>query len=443
MSESIQCNFARCAVRYFMSAQLTKRNQLPRGKMPVVIRNYNKHFTAEDNLQVSCSQASKKFPVICKLFSNKWNPKELRESYISAFGIEAWSALTADEKAKHTLQRCSACLESYPSLSAAFPTPRRKAVRPRGRLISKAVTESTTIKLSKKDLSSPSNLGRKVLQDLNRISLEKFQKSGQELLTITPKSQLQKKPTKQERRQQKRKIEKEVKCLIEKDKQDCACDIVLGTRISWSAYDKIRKAEGLTHRQKRLAGDHTSGEPTAKRRHGNIGQIAQTQLLEEAASWPPDKRVNWSSLAREYGIHALNGGQILKEFLQEHNVPAALIVQRATRAPRRCKKKLGSGKVSFPMYPTVVSEHHKIQQRIESGDIEIGKEIVTTTQTRYSVDKSTKSVVIDEVEVSARKIPLTQIRQNLLKKHEALGVIRDLSEDYFEALTMHKVISRL
>ena len=109
MSESIQCNFARCAVQHFVSGQRTANNHLPRGKMPTVVRNYNKHFASEENLQVSCSQASKKFPPICKIFSNKWNPKELRESYLSAFGIEAWSTLTADKKAKRTLQKCRAC----------------------------------------------------------------------------------------------------------------------------------------------------------------------------------------------------------------------------------------------------------------------------------------------------------------------------------------------
>ena len=104
----------------------------------------------------------------------------------------------------------------------------------------------------------------------------------------------------------------------------------------------------------------------------------------------------------------------MKEFLQEHNVPAAMTVQRPTRAPRRCKKKLGSGKVSFPMYPTVTTEGQKVQRRIERGDIEIGKEVVNTSHSRYSVDKETNSVVIDEVEVSARKISLTQLREKLL-----------------------------
>ena len=42
--------------------------------------------------------------------------------------------------------------------------------------------------------------------------------------------------------------------------------------------------------------------------------------------------------------------------------------------------------------------------------------VVNTSHSRYSVDKETNSVVIDEVEVSARKISLTQLREKLLMK---------------------------
>ena len=441
MSESIQCNFARCAIHYFTSTKHTKRKQkLPKGTMPLIVQNYNKHFATEENLQVSYSQASKKFPVIYKLFANKWHPKELRETYLSVFSVEAWSTLAADEKAKHALHNCSACRDSYPNLNAVFPKPRRRAIKATSTL----AKSMKTIELSTTDLSTPSNLGRKVLQDLNKISQDTFQKSGQEVLIMTPHSELQKKLTKQERKKQKREVEKEVKSVIEKVKQDCASDIVLGNRISWSVYEKIRKTEGLELPQKRSAGDQTTDVPITKRRkHGNIGQIDQTQLLNEAASWSPNETVNWSFLARQYGITKPNGGQIIMEFLQEHKVPAALMAQRPTRAPRRCKKKLRSGKVSFPMYPTAMTEHNKIHQRIEKGEIEIGTEVLTATQSRYSVNKHTNSVEIENVEVGARKIPLLQIREQLLKKHEALGIVRDLSEEYFEGLSMNQVITRL
>ena len=36
MSDSVNCNFARCAVRHFVSAHLTKNHVMPRGALPRV-----------------------------------------------------------------------------------------------------------------------------------------------------------------------------------------------------------------------------------------------------------------------------------------------------------------------------------------------------------------------------------------------------------------------
>ena len=56
-------------------------------------------------------------------------------------------------------------------------------------------TVSTGIQLSKEDLSTPVALGRKVLRELNNISQQVFNRSGQEVLTETPRSKLIFKPT--------------------------------------------------------------------------------------------------------------------------------------------------------------------------------------------------------------------------------------------------------
>ena len=43
MTDSISCNFARCAVRHLMSAGM-KGNIVPKGIMPEIIREYNHNF---------------------------------------------------------------------------------------------------------------------------------------------------------------------------------------------------------------------------------------------------------------------------------------------------------------------------------------------------------------------------------------------------------------
>ena len=107
MSESINCNFARCAVRDICAKHIT--TELPRGKLPPIVREYNTCFSSEKQLQVSYSMASKCFTAIRKLFNRKWHPQEMREAYLHAFNIEAWKALTQAQKQEHTLTNCEVC----------------------------------------------------------------------------------------------------------------------------------------------------------------------------------------------------------------------------------------------------------------------------------------------------------------------------------------------
>lgn len=113
---------------------------------------------------------------------------------------------------------------------------------------------------------------------------------------------------------------------------------------------------------------------------------------------------------------------MVKEFLHQNDIPAANISQRPLRAQRRCKKKVGS--ISFPMYPPIQQEREKIQEHIRKGEIEIGEEVVPSSYRSYNVDPTTHTVSINTVGVTARKIPLTEIRKRLLKRHEDLGIMR-------------------
>lgn len=47
------------------------------------------------------------------------------------------------------------------------------------------------------------------------------------------------------------------------------------------------------------------------------------------------------------------------------------------------------------------------------------------------------------VSVSGRKIPLLEIRKNLLAEHEEMGLVRDHSEAHYEAMTYKELEIRL
>ena len=258
MSDSINCNFARCAVQRSMQTHM-KTNKLPKGAMPHILRNYNGIFSSVPALQVTHKIAATKFLPILRLFNKKWHPQEMRTAYITTFSLHNWKELSEEETNAHTVRNCTACYEKFATFSAAFPTPKRRGKKPL------LPPKTTNIQFLEQDLSSTNALGRKVLRELNTISQERFQTPGN---VETPKSNLAHKPTSHEKRKTKRTIERSMKNAIVKQKEEQASELVLQNRISWRTYDRLRKAEGLEtcSSRKRLAERISDGEPRNKRR---------------------------------------------------------------------------------------------------------------------------------------------------------------------------------
>ena len=91
-------------------------------------------------------------------------------------------------------------------------------------------------------------------------------------------------------------MEKQVRDTIQDDYDEHGDAIVLQNRISWEAFDKIRKTEGLVPTPKRKIGD-ASAPPAKRRKHGlraDSLQIDTEQLLVEANTWSPTQTINWS-----------------------------------------------------------------------------------------------------------------------------------------------------
>ena len=136
-----------------------------------------------------------------------------------------------------------------------------------------------------------------------------------------------------------------------------------------------------------------------------------------------------------------NCGQVVKEFLAEQRIPAALENQRSQRAQRRSKRRLPGGKVSFPTYQPLKKQKEQVQERIDSGEICIGKEICPTSYSRYTAHEG--EIRQDNIQVNARKIPLIEIRKKLLDKHEELGLMRLHSNEYYTTLSTDIVKEKL
>ena len=228
-----------------------------------------------------------------------------------------------------------------------------------------------------------------------------------------------------------------------KQKKEQASELVLQNRICWRTYDRLRKAEGLEtcSSHKRLAERISDDEPRNKRSLLNNTMVDKENLLQEAQSWPSHKVINWSQPARDYGLQCSNGGQITKEYLCEHGIPAASIQQRPSRAPRRCKKRVHA--TTDTTMPTIMHEKAKLEDRISKGEIFIGDEVIPTTRDSFTIDTETHTLQANRVTTCGRRIRLRHIREKLLKKHEDMGIVRDNCDEYFANMTHKEVVSRL
>ena len=84
----------------------------------------------------------------------------------------------------------------------------------------------------------------------------------------------------------------------------------MSNRISWSAFDRMRKEEALCSEELTRAQGDTEDTPKPKKRHGcTLEGIDKGSLIQEAESWSPDETVNWTALAKRYGVTTPNGGQ--------------------------------------------------------------------------------------------------------------------------------------
>jgi hypothetical protein len=153
-----------------------------------------------------------------------------------------------------------------------------------------------------------------------------------------------------------------------------------------------------------------------------LTKSAEEDLLKRAYAWGENEVVNWSKLARDYGIATSNGGQSIKEFLSGYNIPVALQEQRTQRSVRRRRKVLPGG-VPFPMQRSSTFLKKKLFSQVQSGELVQGVNVVPTSVPSFTTNKSEKTVSQTTTTVFAKKIPLLDIRKKLLEKHEKLGIV--------------------
>ena len=142
----------------------------------------------------------------------------------------------------------------------------------------------------------------------------------------------------------------------------------------------LAEAESMaSYSRKRLALSYER-PTTPKRRKSHSPKEANMSwdidgAMEELENFPPNQKINWSSMARMYEIPQKNAGQVLKETAVKHGIHTSTLEQSnnalCTPRIRRHKCRLSGGEVSMPCLPTVGIIKEERRQLVLSGELNI------------------------------------------------------------------------
>ena len=265
MALSVSCAYARVAVKELFNKHSEPHKGLPQGAFSRIHSEFMELFP---QFQIDLVTARKRFLAVKKVFRKKWHPDDAKKRYLSTFAITSWENLPESEKREHTLRDCRSCTTHYGSLYNLFPT---------GKIRS---TKENTITVTINDQSTIRNAGKYILQKIGPFVEQQTGSTLQDILVNTPESKLTYRPTSNKKLAETRKIEREFRSKVETEYRETDASLVMGNRISWSTYDKIRKAEVL---QKKRKENDNAGNTRKRRKHGaDVDNLLldNTDLLE-------------------------------------------------------------------------------------------------------------------------------------------------------------------
>lgn len=323
MSLYFNCGYARVAVYQIASKLHTENNwmKLEGCYKDNFVAQFHKRFQNRAKFSIQNSDnfvhnARKLLP----MFHQRWNPQSARAEYHENFSQESLVKLTTQAKAMHSIQACKGCLRSFPLIQSKFPGNLKRDKE------NFAEASRKLLKRLKRESPIPLREAKKIALNVFESISDQFEESTghslTECLTSNPKSRLLARPTKQQQKLKRREQFRTSKQTIENDYKESSVSAVLATRTSKSQFNKIRIIQGYeTPEQQAQPKSHTPTMDNVVLTHHT-----EDQLISEVESIP-DGKINWSSLARKYGVrlansdHELkNGGQVVKEYLKNKGV---------------------------------------------------------------------------------------------------------------------------
>jgi len=144
-----------------------------------------------------------------------------------------------------------------------------------------------------------------------------------------------------------------------------------------------------TARKRKSTNDENQNPKKQKKHTGNFDNMVweKDQLKKEIEKLPDGHVINYSELARNFNICdssgniALNGGQIVKEYLVSQGADLSrfkMCVKKDEKSDviRRRKRKGRGGEISVPTEITRKKLKEKLTEKLETGEYTVGELIV-------------------------------------------------------------------
>ncbi|XP_057299871.1 uncharacterized protein LOC130630393 [Hydractinia symbiolongicarpus] len=366
----------------------------------------------------------------------------LRNKLLECFSLKAWLNLSVEKRKTHSLQNCLGCQESFKQFLALFP----------------AKKNSFKIKAERSGLFREKEMKNRMTEAVNGLN-DEFASRFESSFTSQFETMLLEKK------------ESDKRCLLRTAKKDIehqwaetSVERAYGVPISLRNRDKLRlhlSFESKIDAVKRTNDNVAKITQGLKRPHSHTGQLenfewSKSECLEEINNYPEGHQINFSDLARRHklvnsnGIQPQNCGQVLKELLINNGcnltrfrncVTANQLSTEFTKV-RRKKRKLdipNFKNMSFPVETTNKEVNEKLKDKITTGEYSLGDLIVPQSFTKAILKED--KIIHETVEVSGRKMPLTEIRKNMLEKH--LPFMRLRSDKDYENMTQEELILNL
>lgn len=164
-------------------------------------------------------------------------------------------------------------------------------------------------------------------------------------------------------------------------------------------------------------------------------EFKKEELISEIKSYPPNKPINWSRLAKKYdvkcqGKQPMNGGQVLMNYAKTQGVnvntfnPAKRVSGRDyLRRVRRSQIKIGKSRISIPSSRSAKKIKSIIKMKLQTQEINNGEKIAQKLSKINKIDTNGK-LTTTETLVYGRKFPLTTKVQEEIERFRAAGILQ-------------------